>query len=428
MEKPIVVIRKCEAYNREKLTKIFLEGIEILNLKDRIKENITIKPNVVLAHPKVAPSAYTRPEFLDALLCALEKINSHPHSFFIVENSGTGVPTSKMFKRAGYNNLKKIHRIQLKPYEESSKIKVKLQKGKVHSEINVQKEIVERDFLIYAPKLKSNVLSHGLTASIKLNIGILGDKERMLFHDFRLHEKMVDLLEVGYPDFIATDAIEIAMGGNQMTEHSLDLGVVIMSSHPLSHDVVCAHILNINPENILALTEASLRGYGSLKIEDIKIDTDIKLEELKERTATRGTGFLKVDVLDSPVKVVSGESYCYGGCNGIMLDWLYMLKDRAPQSFKRKRDITVIIGRFKGEVESKKVILLGDCTEVEGILKAKKIFKIKGCPVKHKDIILHFFLKTFIRAPLLRPELLMDAYPLLWWSHFKGWIKERLKI
>ncbi|MGQ9618096.1 MAG: DUF362 domain-containing protein [Candidatus Aminicenantia bacterium] len=205
-------------------------------------------------------------------------------SFVIIENSGVGIPTSKMFRRANYIALRKNHKnLRFSPFEESKKIKVKLNKGKIHREITVQKDLLERDFLIYAPKLKTNFLSHGLTSAIKLNIGFLGDKERMKDHTYRLPVKMIDLLEVGYPDFIATDAIEIAMGGNQMTEHPLHLGAVIMSNHPLSHDVVCAHILNLDPLKIPYLLEAKERGYGTLNINEIEIDTNISLKELKKK-------------------------------------------------------------------------------------------------------------------------------------------------
>ncbi|MCP2519417.1 DUF362 domain-containing protein [Candidatus Aminicenantes bacterium AC-335-B20] len=426
MNRPKVIIRKCENYDKKELIKIFSEGLEILELESKIKGKIVIKPNVVLAHPKVAPSAFTRPEFLDALLSTLIEKSKNNTYFRIIENSGVGVPTSRMFKRAGYKNLEKKYPVKLIPYEESKKVKVKLQKGKVHSEITVQKDLIENDFLIYTPKLKTNVLDFGMTAALKLNIGILSDKERMKYHTQKLPEKIVDLLEIGFPDFIVTDAIEIAIGGNQMTEHPLQLGIVIISDSSLAHDVVCAHILNLDPKNLPSLKEASNRGYGSLNLKNIEINTNISIEKLRNKTKNVNNGFVRVDTVNGPFKILSGEPYCTGGCQGIMLDWLYMLKDRAPSKFNRKKDVTVVIGKYSGNINSKKVILLGDCTEVSGKIQAKKVLKIKGCPPRHRDLILHFFLKTGVRAPLMRPELLMDAYPFLFWSHLKGKIKNML--
>ncbi len=419
-----VIIRKCDSYNKEEIMLIIKEGIDKLGLNERIKGKVVIKPNVVLAHKKVAPSAFTRPEIIDSLITSIKSICKENLSFVIIENSGTGIPTSRMFKKAGYYSLKKNHpNLKLSPYEESKKVKISLKKGKVHKEITVQKELIERDFLIYAPKLKTNILSHGLTSSLKLNIGILGDRERMKYHTYQLPEKIVDLLEIGYPDLIITDAIEVAMGGNQMTEHPLNLGVIIISDHPLSHDVVCAHILNLKPEEIPALREAEARGYGKLSLNEIEVDTNISLDELKKRTSVRENGFRRVDSIDGPLKVLAGEPYCPGGCHGVFLDWLYMLKDRAPESFEKKKNIAIVIGEVKGDVKADKVIILGDCSKVNGKIEAKKISRIKGCPTRHKDLILHLFLKAWIRAPLFRLDLILDAYPFLFWSNFKGWLK-----
>lgn len=58
-----VIIRKAPDYNPEIIKKIIQEGIEDFGLAPQIKGRITIKPNVVMAHPKVAPSAFTRGPF-----------------------------------------------------------------------------------------------------------------------------------------------------------------------------------------------------------------------------------------------------------------------------------------------------------------------------------------------------------------------------
>jgi uncharacterized protein (DUF362 family) len=168
-----------------------------------------------------------------------------------------------MFRRAGYYQLRKKFKIKLLPIEESKKKTIILQKGKIHNTITTAQEIVDNDFLLYTPKLKSNVLSQGLSAALKLNIGLLLDRERMWNHNYNLDEKIIDLLEVGFPDFIATDAIEISLGGNQMTQHGKHLGMILMAENPLAHDVVCAHILHLDPHNIKHLRIAQQKaGQG----------------------------------------------------------------------------------------------------------------------------------------------------------------------
>ncbi|MBD3415323.1 MAG: DUF362 domain-containing protein [Candidatus Aminicenantes bacterium] len=140
--------------------------------------------------------------------------------------------------------------------QKQEKDKVNLKKGTIHQTITTAREIMNNDFLIYTPKLKSNILSQGLTAVLKLKMGFFTDKERMWNQNFNLKRKIVD------PDFIATDAIEISMGGNQMTQHSCQLGLMVMEKNPVAHDAVCARILNLDPWKIDHIRMAHERGYG----------------------------------------------------------------------------------------------------------------------------------------------------------------------
>lgn len=420
-----VIIRRASSYDPSLIKKLVVEGLEEFGLTPSLRGHVTIKPNVVMSHPKVAPSAFTRSEFLDGLLRAFEEKGDRNSRFVIAEKSGTGLPTTRMFRRSGYYRLKKNHRVKLLPIEEAKKKTVSLEKGVMHQKITTAREIVDKDFLVYTPKLKTNFLVQGLTAAVKLNIGILLDRERMWNHNFNLDHKIVDLLEVGYPDFIATDAIEISMGGNQFTQHGKQLGVVIMARNPLAHDVVCAHIFHLDPRSIRHLALASERGYGSLSLDAIEVAGDISLEEVRSRTKTWEVGFIRVDELDCGMKVRSGDPYCSGGCHGIFLDWLCMIKDRKPVLWRKLPEWTVVIGKYQGDVEAKRLLKIGTCTKILGMVNAKKTRKIRGCPPRHKDLVLWLLLKAGIVNPLFRVGLILDAYFFLFLSWMKRLVRGR---
>jgi uncharacterized protein (DUF362 family) len=405
-----VIIRRCADYDPKIIKTIIQEGLEELGLTSKIRGRVTIKPNVVMAHRKTAPSAFTRPEFLTGLLSALVDKKKDELNITIAEKSGVGIPTSRMFRRAGYYKLRKKFKINLLPIEESKKKTVILQKGKIHTKITTAQEIVDNDFLLYTPKLKSNVLSQGLSAALKLNIGLLLDRERMQNHNYNLDEKMIDLLEVGFPDFIATDAIEISLGGNQMTQHGKQLGMILMAENPLAHDVVCAHILHLDPHNIKHLRIAHERGYGPLRLDEIEIAGDISLEEVRQKTEDWDLGLVKVNEVDCNIKTIIGEPYCTGGCHGVFLDWLYMIKDRKPKLWKNLPSWTTLIGKYEGDISAERLMIIGTCSQVDGKVSTRKVRRIKGCPPRHKDFILLFFLKARILNPLLRLDLILDSY------------------
>ncbi len=418
-----VILRRAASYDPALISRIIKEGLHELGLSSKLRGRITIKPNVVMAHHKVMPSAYTRPEFLDGLLTAITETSAPRASVTVAEKCGAAIPTARMFRRAGYRKLRKKHRFKLQAIEEARKMTVELKKGKVHQKIRTAREIAERDFLIYAPKLKTNALAHGLTAALKLNIGILCDGERMWNHNYNLDEKIVDLLEVGRPDFVATDAIEISCGGNHLTQHGRHLGIVVMAADPLAHDVVCALIFHLDPHKIGHLAAARDRGYGSLDPGDIEISGDISLEEVRERSKTFETGFIRADEVNCGIKVISGEPYCTGGCHGVFLDWLYMIKDRKPALWSRLPSWTAVIGKYKGDVTADRLLLIGTCTEIDGKISARKKRRIRGCPPKHKTLVLFLFLKAGILNPLFRFDLIIDAYPFL----FLAWLRRLVR-
>jgi uncharacterized protein (DUF362 family) len=424
-EKARVILRRVPDYDPALIRKVIREGIEELGLAGRVRGRITVKPNIVMSHPKLTPSAFTRSEFMDGLLGAIEDVAAEKSRVVVTEKSGAGIPTSRMFRRAGYYRLKRKHKVRILPIEEDRKIRVPLEKGKIHSSIRTGRAIVDRDFLVYAPKLKTNALTQGMTAAVKLNIGILCDRERMWNHNYNLDEKIADLLEVGFPDFIATDAIEISNGGNHLTQHGRHLGLVIMASNPVAHDAVCARILHLDPEALDHVRLARERGYGPTGLEDIEITGDIGLDDIREKTKGLETGFIHADDLKTPMKIVSGEPYCRGGCHGVFVDWLYMIKDRKPKLWNRLPEWTVVIGKYPGDVRADKVMRIGTCTRVEGKLEARRKGRIRGCPPKHKDIVLWFFLKAGILNPMFRPGLIWDAYPGLFFTWCRRFVKGR---
>jgi len=427
MSREKVILRSIPDYDPSRIKQIIREGLAEFGLAGSNRSRITIKPNIVMAHHKITPSAYTRPEFLDGLIQALHEGKNAPPKITIAEKCGAGIPTSRMFRRAGYYSLKNKHNLKLLPIEEAKKKKISLQKGRIHSHITTAREIVDNDLLIYAPKLKSNSLTHGLTAAVKLNIGILCDRERMWNHNCHLDEKIVDLLEVGHPGFIATDAIEISIGGNHLTQQGYPLGVIVMATNPVAHDSVCAHIFHLDPYRIPHLRMALERGYGPLDLSAIDIEGDTSLPSIQEKTKGWKTGFMRVDEVNCGIEVLTGEPYCTGGCHGVFLDWLYMIKDRKPELWKKLPSWTAVIGKYSGDVKADRVLILGTCSEVQGRLEAKKIRRIKGCPPKHKDLVLWMFLKTGILNPMFRLDLIIDAYPCLFFGWMRRLFKGRIK-
>jgi len=150
------------------------------------------------------------------------------------------------------------------------------------------------------------------------------------------------------------------------------------------------------------------------------------LNKIQQETKNWGPGVIRIEELDCRMKVFAGDPYCSGGCHGLMLDWLYMIKDRKPNLWNKLPPWAVVMGKYKGDVAADRIMVVGDCSEVTGKLKVRKKRRIKGCPPMHKDLVLWYFLKAGIVNPFLRLDLIFDAYPCLFFSLCKRLIKGRL--
>ena len=135
--------------------------------------------------------------------------------------------------------------VPLVDFNEEETVKVALKKAKWHKTMLVAKSLHEAQFKIWMPKLKYHIVTD-ITNALKLNIGILTHRERFLYHDDRLLEKIVDMLEIGYPDLIVTDAITCGLGfesspavppGRHHVERpgGIDAVVAILGYEPSGH-------------------------------------------------------------------------------------------------------------------------------------------------------------------------------------------------
>ncbi|MDZ7721483.1 MAG: DUF362 domain-containing protein [candidate division KSB1 bacterium] len=405
-----VYLGACSIYDSQQIADVIQTGLDAIQFNQSISGHVVIKPNLVMAHPAVATEGYTRPAVVDALLGLLRRDHPQIRKLDIVEKSGLGITTSAMFKTAGYHKLKQKHGVRLRAMEAIAKVNVPLHNAQVHDTVTVAREMAERDVLIFMPKLKSNVLSHGLSGALKLNIGTLDGRERLHRHHYDLPHKIADMLEIANPDLIVTDGIRMAYGGNQMTQHGTHLGVIVMADNAVAHDLVCARLLNLNPAGIEHIQEAARRGYGPATLNEVRIVGDYPVKKAQSITAGLDLGFRPVDQVESPMTVHSGAPYCTAGCHGIFLDWIYMIKDRKPKLFAKLPALNVIVGKVEKDLQSGRFVLIGDCAKTSRLpVRGRKVW-IRGCPPSHKRIVWDMMVHYLIFNPLVRPSLIVDAY------------------
>ena len=417
-----VYLGSCETYDRDRVFPILHKALGQLALEKQINGKVVIKPNLCMTHPKITSLSFTHREVTAAILRLVNEVGSDIEKIDIVEKSGLGVTTASMFRWAGYRSLKREFGVNLCAMEERPRIRVVLEQGRVHNYITIAREMAERDFLIFAPKMKTNVLSHAYTGALKLNIGTVDSKERIYHHNKDLHVKIVDILEAANPDLIVTDGIRLSYGGNQMTQHDGPMGVIAVSTNVVAHDMVCAQLLDLDPFLMEHIKEAMDRGYGPTSFKEIEILGDYPVERGQSVVKDYDFGFFPVHEFKCNFKMHSGVPYCVGGCHGIFLDWLHMIRDRKPNLLRWFPKITVLLGKVERQIKDRTILLLGDCAQASRNYEARRIVRVKGCPPTHKRIVWDMMVKFFLLAPLVRPSLIIDGFVLYPLKRVKGWL------
>ncbi|NQU07442.1 MAG: DUF362 domain-containing protein [Candidatus Abyssubacteria bacterium] len=403
-----VIIRKCEEYDPAAIEGIVRESMQ--DLAEKPSGRILIKPNVVVANTGYIHHAHTEPRMVEAMVNVLRGREADP-AVTIGESGGIGMPTRLMFSESGYLQMARRLNVPLSNFNTERTEQVGLSKAKWHKTMLVAKSLYEADYKIWMPKLKYHIVCQ-ITNALKLNIGILTHKERFLYHDHRLNEKIVDMLQIGYPNLIVTDAITIGHGF-ESSPYPFRLGAIIISNDPLAVDMVAARILNYEPEEVLHLVEASERGYGSLDFDEIEITGDVDVEELSAKTRSIECPYpahFGLDKVKTPIKFYEGINRdtgtdCCGGCVCSIKGVLGTAEKRYPGTLANARKGAIVMGYYKGDVvhPGEPVALIGTCSGVEGRLEAGKIIRVKGCPPKVASLAIKFLYKFKIRSPAFEP-------------------------
>lgn len=402
MSKPRVILRRCEDYDSGRIKTITGEIISDLGVE--IKGRVFLKPNVVTANRQYIHNSFTSPTFTEGVVEAVRK--NQIDDLCLGESGGFGIPSSLFFYESGYSELSKKLGVKLVNLNEDKLIKTTLNKGKWHKDMLLAESIKNADTKIWLPKLKYHIFC-SITQAIKLNIGILTHKERMLYHDYRIHQKIVDLLEVGFPDLVLTDAIDITYGF-ESAPYPVRLGLILASNDPLAADVVAAHIMGYDPHQITHLKEASNRGYGSLDLNDIEISGDYDLQELIDKPKGNSRLFQFLNELDTPIEFYAGKAegsdiLCDGGCEGALKGCLGTIEKRTPGSLVKAKKGAIVTGIYDGDVimPDGPVLLIGKCTRVNGKLEAKSIHKVGGCPTGARDLLIKVPYLFGFKSPML---------------------------
>lgn len=238
--------------------------------------------------------------------------------------------------------------------------------------------------LINIPKLKTHWMTT-VTLGIKCFQGILYDSDKMVNHNYKLHQKLVDNVKFLRPDFTIIEGINALKFGHfppqkLLPECVVPMNILVASDDVVACDVVGAKILGYDIDEVEHIRLAAEQGLGVGNLKDIEIIGDIS--RFKERfpiTLCREC--------PSDIRLIKGkEMACVEGCYGnTMLALLYLWYD-----FDGAGGFNVIVGKGVEENELDDllpgdILIVGPCTVEENLDRVRKkypdrkIYTINEC-------------------------------------------------
>lgn len=430
----VVLVQRCEDYDPATIQRIVTDGMQRLQVRPAGK--VFVKPNVVYAgDPEVfGRHAYTDPQFVGAALRALAaapdvcRVN-------LGENSAVGFPTRHCFRNAGYyDELDRVRSAARCPVDifcmdEDRWDKVPVD-GEIHHTLRLSRTMARADTRVYLPKLKCHCVTK-MTGAIKLNIGICSDEERAIRHDYRLADKIVDLLAVGWPDLIVMDAIEIGVG-NEAFPTPRHLGLILLGTNPLAVDIVGARLLGLSPDEVPYLRRAIERGYGPATLDDVTLEGDLtspaQLDAQAARVGPHDAAFTawqdihaELTRLRSPMRFFWGphrhsgssgspdstdgadDQRCATGCAmGLKMFLATYERYAGPEAFASAKPVVFVVGRVAEPIDARghDVFLIGKCARAE-VHNARKQSRVERCFTTAKDLTFSLGHRLGMPAPML---------------------------
>ncbi len=422
-----VLIRECEEYDENRIMQIIREGMRELGYSPEGK--VYVKPNVVYASKKgrYGSTAYTHPSVVGASLRVLAG-SPAVRRVDMGEKTAIGYPTRLIFRYAGYYDVVRrarsrgAARIGISCIDEERRDRVFVG-GTVHEALRAPRRLARADTLVSLPKLKCHCVS-AMTGAVKLNIGICSDDERSIRHDFMLNEKIVDLLAVGYPDFIVMDAIDVGVG-NEAVPTPRRLGLIIMGRNPLAVDLVGARLLGYDLDDVPYLRAAVDRGYRPGRLRDVTLLGDVKSIAEIDRRAKRVGPYddefyrwqdvgRELERLGSPLRFYWGPTKpggerCLTGCvMGLKMYFGFTERFAGSDAFKRARPAVLVIGVIDEEIDAggNDVFLLGSCARAR-VVNARKVVRIDSCTTTAVEMTEIIRGRLGIPTPLFAPSQIL---------------------
>lgn len=369
------------------LTKQCLGNIEFdfSSLRDK---KVLIKPNagrLVVPHSGIN----TNPEVVAAIIDFF--VDKGINNIAVAESPILGVKALEALEKCGIAKIAQERKIPLIDLDVQKPEIISIPKPKVIDKLKVCKEILNYDFIVSVPVVKTHMHTQ-VSLGLKNMKGCLYRREKVRLHQLPSSDKVTppakpldiaiaDLAKILLPNLTIIDGTIAQEGLGPSAGTPKQFGVVISSLNCLAADYVCAELMGLNPLEIHHLRYA---------IKEVFDDNDADLF-FKEKLQIKPNDYMKwMEKFEPPPQKISIEfsnvvvediESC-SACLSSVLMFLRRYEKALNEYYSDSKQLRIALGKGIGEQPSN-TLLVGNCTAH----RKSGCILVKGCPPVASDIL-----------------------------------------
>ena len=265
-----VSVVKCNSYNEEKVYRAVKKSIDLIGgLKIKPGSKVLLKPNILSAR-KPEAAITTHPSVVAAVCRILKPMNV---KIMIGDSSGMGRYgyTTNALEVSGMKRVAERFNAELISFEGLSK-KIKIKGAKVLKTANIAKPVLDADYIINLPKLKTHTLMR-YTGAVKNMFGCIPGGRKSHCHTIAPKEEqfghlLLDLYSRITPQLNIIDGV-VGIEGNGPGSAGIKkkTDIIAASKDAVALDLVVSKIIGFDPMEIKTNKLAMERGIFKDKAE-----------------------------------------------------------------------------------------------------------------------------------------------------------------
>ncbi|MCK9482210.1 MAG: DUF362 domain-containing protein [Bacteroidia bacterium] len=254
------------------------------------KGSVFIKPNLLLS-ASAKDGITTEPKIVTALIKNLSKRGVE--TIYVGDSSAGFAKIEDALEYTGMlQAVLENGAILVDIDDPKERIDVELPNSDIVKTISVPKKLLEVDYIINCPKLKTHRFG-AMTAAVKNWVGLTEKSERLRLHQNRLPKLVAELHNLIKEDLVITDALVIGEGDGPDLCKGRYLGVLMASTDPVANDSIGSELLGIDRNELIFPWTAYLDGIGEINrnlinvvgssIKDVSIEVERPVEVMYNR-------------------------------------------------------------------------------------------------------------------------------------------------